>query len=35
MILYNSESNIRDTRPFCHPLFRHSGVVKYTTSLLQ
>jgi len=23
MILYNSENNIRDWRPFCHPLFYH------------
>jgi len=28
MILYNSENSIRDVRPFCHPLFRHSRVVK-------
>jgi len=26
---------IRDTRPFCRPLFCHSSVVKYTSSLLQ
>jgi len=35
MILYNSENNIRDTRPFCRPLFCHSSVVKYVSSLLQ
>jgi len=35
MILYNSENNIRDIRPFCRPLFCHSSVVKYTSSLLQ
>jgi len=35
MIFYNSESNIRDMSPFCHPLFCHSSVVKYTLSLLQ
>jgi len=27
MILYNSENNIRDIRPFCRPLFCHSSVV--------
>jgi len=31
MILYNLESSIRDVRPFCHPLFCHSSVVKYTS----
>jgi len=35
MILYNSENSIRDIRPFCRPLFCHSSVVKYTSSLLQ
>jgi len=30
MILFNSENNIRDVRPFCRPLFCHSRVVKYT-----
>ena len=28
MILYYSENSIRDTRPFCRPLFCHSSVVK-------
>jgi len=33
IILYNLENNIRDTRPFCHPLFCHSSsVVKYHLS---
>ena len=35
MIAYNSENNIRNARPFCHPLFCHSSVVKCTSSLLQ
>ena len=35
MILYNSENNIRDIRPFCHPLCGHSTVAKYASSLLQ
>ena len=35
MILYNSENSIRDIRQFCRPLFRHSRVVKYNSSLLQ
>jgi len=35
MIVYNSENSIRDLRPFCHPLFCRSSVVKYTSSLLQ
>jgi len=35
MILYNSENNIRDTRPFCRLLFCQSSVVNYTSSLLQ
>jgi len=34
MILYNLENSISDIRPFCRPLFSHSGVVKYTSSLL-
>ena len=34
-IFYNSENNIRDISPFCRPLFCHSSVVKYTSSLLQ
>jgi len=28
MILYNSENNFRDIRPFWRPLFCHSSVVK-------
>jgi len=35
MILYNSENNIRDVRPFCRPLFCQSSFVKYSSSLLQ
>jgi len=35
MILYNSENSIRDIKPFCHPMFGHSIVVKYASSLLQ
>jgi len=35
IIFYNPENNIRDIRPFCHPLFCYSSVVKYTSSLLQ
>jgi len=35
MIVYNSENSIRNTRPFCHPLFCHSSVVKCASSLLQ
>jgi len=34
IILCNSENNIRDERPFCHPLFCHSSAVKYNLSLL-
>ena len=34
MVLYNSENNIRDIRPFCHPWFGHSIVVKYASSIL-
>jgi len=33
MILYNSENNIRDIKPFCRSLFRHSSFVKHTSSL--
>jgi len=32
-ILYNSEKNIPEIRPFCRPFFCHSSVVKYTSSL--
>jgi len=32
MILYNSESSIRNIRPFYRPLFLHSSVEKYTSS---
>jgi len=35
MILHNSKNSIRDIRPFCRPLFCHSRVVKYASSLLQ
>jgi len=35
MFFYNSENSIRDIRLFCRPLFCHSSVVKYTSSLLQ
>ena len=35
MILYNSEGSICDIRPFCHPLFCHSSVVKSSLSALQ
>jgi len=35
MILNNSENSIRTIRPFCCPLFCHSSVVMYTSSLLQ
>jgi len=31
----NSESSVRDIRPFCRPLLCHSNVVKYTSFLLQ
>ena len=34
MILYKSEKSIRDIRTFCRPLFCHSSVVKYASSLL-
>jgi len=33
MILYNSENDIRDIRPIRRPLFCHSSVVKYASSL--
>jgi len=35
MILYNSETNVGAIRPFCHPLFCHSSVVKYTEPVLR
>jgi len=35
ILFYNSENSICDIRPFCRPLFCHSSVVKYTSSLLQ
>jgi len=35
IILYNSESNIRDIWPFRRPLFCYRSVVKYTSPLLQ
>jgi len=35
MILNNSENSIRDKRPSCRPLFCHSSVVKYASSLSQ
>jgi len=35
MIFYNSENSIRDMKHFCRPLFCHSSVLKYTSSLLQ
>ena len=35
IILYNSENSIQDIRLFCRPLFCHSSVVKYTSSLLR
>jgi len=35
MIVYNSENSIRNTRPFCHPLFCHRCLAKWTSSLLQ
>ena len=34
-ILYNSENNIRDKRPFCRRLFCHRSVVKHTPPLSQ
>ena len=35
VILYKSENNIHDIRPFCSPLLCHSSVVEHTTFLLQ
>jgi len=35
LIFYNLENGIRDMRPLCSPLFCHSSVVKYISSLLQ
>jgi len=35
IILYNSATSICDIKPFCRPLFCHSSVKKYTSSLLQ
>jgi len=35
MILYNSENSMRGIKPFHRPLFCHSSVVKYSSSLLQ
>jgi len=35
MILYNSETNFGAIRPFCHPLFCHSSVVKYTKPVMR
>ena len=35
MIFYNSENSMPDIRSFCRPLFCHSSVVKYKSSLLQ
>jgi len=32
---YSSENSIRDLRPFCRPVFCHSRVVKYTSTLLE
>jgi len=34
IILYNSENNIHDIRPFFRHLCYHTSVVKYTSSLL-
>jgi len=34
-IIYNSENNIRDIRSFFRPIFCHSSVVKYASTLLQ
>jgi len=34
-ILYNLKNSIRDMKPFCRPLFCHSSVVDYTSSLLK
>jgi len=35
IIFYNSKNNIRDISLFCRPLFCHSSVEKYTSSILQ
>jgi len=35
MTVYKSENSIRNTSLFCHPLFCHRSVVKYTSSLLK
>jgi len=35
MIVHNPENSIRNPRPFCHPLFCHSSVVKCASSLLK
>jgi len=35
IIVYNSENSIRNTRPFCLPLFCHRSIVKYTSCLLK
>jgi len=36
MIVYNSENNVHDYRPFCRPLFCHSSVCEvYFISLQQ
>jgi len=35
VIFYISENNIHDIRSFCRPLFCHSIVMKYISSLLQ
>jgi len=35
MIFCNSENNIHDIKPFCHLLFCHSSIMKYTSSPLQ
>jgi len=34
-IVYNWENSIRDVSQFCRPLFSHSSVVRYASSLLQ
>jgi len=35
MTVYDSENSIRNTKPFCHPLFCHRSVVNYTSSFLK
>jgi len=35
MIVCNSENSIRNAGLFCHPVFCHRSVVKYTSSLLK